>query len=249
MNQFTKTGKKLFNMLSKEEFKRYQKQIMLNDIGINGQIKLKQSKVAVIGAGGLGCPVLQYLTAVGVGTIGVIDFDTVEESNLHRQVLYTGNDIGQPKVEVAIQKLSKQNPFVKHISHKILLNEENAESILSQYDIVVDGCDNFATRYVVNDVCVKLNKPLVYGSILGYEGQLAVFNYKGSKNLRDIFPEEPNAEDVPNCSENGVLGTVPGIIGSMMAQEMINVILEKPSLINTLFVYNTDSNKQKRISF
>jgi adenylyltransferase/sulfurtransferase len=236
-------------MLSKEEFKRYQKQIMLDDFGINGQIKLKQSKVAVIGAGGLGCPVLQYLTAAGVGTIGIIDFDTVEESNLHRQVLYSGQDIGQSKVEVAIQKLSQQNPFVKHIPHNILLTAANAESILSLYDIIVDGCDNFATRYIVNDVCVKLNKPLVYGSILGYEGQLAVFNYKGSKNLREIFPEEPNAEDVPNCSENGVLGTVPGIIGSMMAQETIQVILEKPSLINTLFIYSTDSNKQRRISF
>lgn len=236
-------------MLSKEEFKRYQKQIMLDDLGINGQIKLKQSKVAVIGAGGLGCPVLQYLTAVGVGTIGVIDFDTVEESNLHRQTLYSHNDVGQPKVDIVIQKLSQQNTFIQHIPHKVLLNEENAATILSDYDIVVDGCDNFATRYIVNDCCKKLNKPLVYGSILGYEGQLAVFNYKGSKNLCDIFPEEPNPEDVPNCSENGVLGTVPGIIGSMMAQETINVILEKPSLVNTLFIYNTDSNKLKRISY
>ncbi|MBC7695730.1 MAG: HesA/MoeB/ThiF family protein [Burkholderiales bacterium] len=236
-------------MLSKEEFKRYQKQIMLDDIGINGQIKLKQSKVAVIGAGGLGCPVLQYLTAVGIGTIGVIDFDTVEESNLHRQVLYSTTVIGQLKVEVAIQKLSQQNPFIKLISHPVLLNEKNAESILSQYDIVVDGCDNFATRYIVNDVCVKLNKPLVYGSILGYEGQLTVFNYKNSKHLRDLFSEPPNAEDVPNCSENGVLGTVPAIIGSMMAQETIQVILERPSLVNTLFIYSTNTNKQKRISF
>ncbi len=222
---------------------------MLDDIGINGQIKLKQSKVAVIGAGGLGCPVLQYLTAVGIGTIGVIDFDTVEESNLHRQVLYTTTDVGYLKVDIAVQKLSAQNPFIQLISHPVLLNEENAESILSQYDIVVDGCDNFTTRYIVNDVCVKLNKPLVYGSILGYEGQLAVFNYKGSKNLRDIFPDEPNPEDVPNCSENGVLGTVPGIIGSMMAQETIHVIIEKPSLVNTLFIYSTDTNKQKRIAY
>jgi adenylyltransferase/sulfurtransferase len=236
-------------MLSKEEFKRYQKQIMVDDIGINGQIKLKQSKVAVIGAGGLGCPVLQYLTSVGVGTIGIIDFDTVEVSNLHRQVLYTSEDIGKLKVEIASKKLSLQNPFIKLIPHAVLLNEENAESILSQYDIVVDGCDNFATRYIVNDVCVKLNKPLVYGSILGYEGQLAVFNYKNSKNLRDLFPEPPNAEDVPNCSENGVLGTVPAIIGSMLAQETIHVILERPSLINTLFIYSTDTNKQKRISY
>lgn len=236
-------------MLSKEEFKRYQKQIMLDDIGINGQIKIKQSKVAVVGAGGLGCPVLQYLTSIGVGTIGIIDFDTIEVSNLHRQVLYSQNDIGKPKVEVAIEKLSEQNPFIKLIPHQALLNEENAESILSNYDIIVDGCDNFLTRYIVNDTCLKLNKPLVYGSILGYEGQLAVFNYKGSKNLRDIFPEPPGIEDVPNCSENGVLGTVPAIIGSMMAQETINVILEKPSLINSLLIYSTDTFKINKISF
>lgn len=236
-------------MLSKEEFKRYQKQVMVDDIGINGQIKIKQSKVAVIGAGGLGCPILQYLTSVGVGTIGVIDFDTVEVSNLHRQTIYSTEDIGKPKVEIAIQKLSTQNTFINLISHKVLLNEQNAETILSQYDIVVDGCDNFLTRYVINDICVKINKPLVYGSILNYEGQLAVFNYKGSKNLRDLFPEPPNNEDVPSCSENGVLGTVPGIIGAMMAQETINVIMEKPSLVNTLGIYSTDTFKLKRLSY
>ena len=236
-------------MLSKEEFKRYQKQVMVDDIGINGQIKIKQSKVAVIGAGGLGCPVLQYLTSVGVGTIAVVDFDTVEVSNLHRQTLYTTEDVGKQKVDVAIQKLSAQNPFINLISHPVILNEENAESILSQYDIIVDGCDNFLTRYVVNDVCVKLNKPLVYGSILNYEGQLAVFNYNSSKNLRHLFPEPPNSEDIPSCSENGVLGTVPGIIGAMMAQETINVIMEKPSLINTLGIYSTDTFKLKRLSY
>jgi len=236
-------------MLSKEEFKRYQKQVMVDDIGINGQIKIKQSKVAVIGAGGLGCPILYYLTSVGVGTIGIIDFDTVEESNLHRQTLYTPNDIGQLKAEIAVQKLSAQNPYVKLISHNNLLNEENAETILSQYDIVVDGCDNFLTRYIVNDVCVKLNKPLVYGSILGYDGQLATFNYKGSKNLRDIFPEAPNAEDVPNCSENGVLGTVPGIIGCMMAQETLNVILGSEQLVNTLLLYNTKLMTSKKLNY
>ena len=236
-------------MLSKEEFKRYQKQVMVDDIGINGQIKIKQSKVAVIGAGGLGCPILCYFTSVGVGTIGVIDFDTVEESNLHRQTLYTPNDIGQLKAEIGVQKLSAQNPYVKLISHNNLLNEENAETILSQYDIVVDGCDNFLTRYIVNDVCVKLNKPLVYGSILGYDGQLATFNYKGSKNLRDLFPEAPNAEDVPNCSENGVLGTVPGIIGCMMAQETLNIILATAQLVNTLLLYNTKLMTSKKLNY
>lgn len=236
-------------MLSKEEFKRYQKQVMVDDIGINGQIKIKQSKVAVIGAGGLGCPVLQYLTSVGIGTIGVIDFDTIEVSNLHRQTLYTNEEVGKQKVEIAIQKLTAQNPFIKLISHPILLNEDNVESILSQYDIIVDGCDNFLTRYVVNDTCVKLNKPLVYGSILNYEGQLAVFNYKGSKNLRDIFPEPPNSEDVPSCSGNGVLGTVPGIIGIMMAQETINIIMDKPSLLNTIGIFSVDSFKFKKLSY
>lgn len=236
-------------MLSKEEFKRYQKQIMLDDIGINGQIKLKQSKVAVIGAGGLGCPVLQYLTAVGVGTIGVIDFDTVEVSNLHRQVLYSAADVGKPKAEIAIQKLSQQNPFIQHVSHQTLLNEENAETILSNYDLIIDGCDNFATRYIVNDACVTLNKPLVYGSILDYDGQMAVFNYKGSKNLRHIFPDQPNPEDVPSCSENGVLGTVTGIVGSMLAQEAINTILDRPSLLNTLLIFNCKSFRQRKLSY
>ena len=236
-------------MLSKEEFKRYQKQIMLDDIGINGQIKIKQSKVAIVGAGGLGCPVLQYLTSVGVGTIGIIDFDTVEVSNLHRQVLYSESDFGKSKVEIAIKKLSAQNPFIKLIPHQTLLNEENAESIFSQYDIVIDGSDNILTRYVVNDTCVKLHKPLVYGSILGYEGQLAVFNFKGSKNLRNLFPEPPNSEDVPSCSENGVLGVVPSIIGSMMAQETVNLILERPSLINSILIFDCVNFTSRKLTY
>lgn len=225
------------------------KQVMLDDIGIIGQIKLKQAKVAVIGVGGLGCPTLQYLTAMGVGTIGLIDFDTVDESNLHRQVLYTSENVGQKKVEVAFQKLAQQNPFINLIKHDVLLDESNATELLKNYDIVVDGCDNFATRYVVNDVCVKLNKPLIYGSILAYQGQLAVFNYQGSKNLRDIFPEAPNAEDVPSCSENGVLGIVPGIVGSMMAQETVSVILERPSLVNTLAVIDTLSYSVTKLAY
>jgi len=236
-------------MLTKEEMKRYMKQVMLDDIGINGQIKLKQAKVAVIGAGGLGCPILQYLTAMGIGTIGLIDFDTVDESNLHRQVLYTSENVGQKKVEVAFQKLSQQNPFISLIKHNVLLDESNATELLKNYDIVVDGCDNFATRYVVNDACVTLNKPLIYGSILAYQGQLAVFNYIGSKNLRDIFPEAPNAEDVPSCSENGVLGIVPGIVGSMMAQETVSVILERPGLVNTLAIIDTLSYSVTKLAY
>jgi molybdopterin/thiamine biosynthesis adenylyltransferase len=226
-------------MLSKDEFKRYHKQIMLDDIGINGQLKIKRSKVAVVGAGGLGCPILQYLTSAGVGTIGIIDFDTVDVSNLHRQTLYSPAETGKLKAEVALQKLSAQNPYVNLIAHCELLNEDNAESLLADYDIIVDGCDNFATRYTVNDRCVKLGKPLVYGSILGYEGQLAVFNMNGSGNLRHLFPEPPLSEDVPNCSENGVLGTLPAIIGSMMAHETLQLILERSVLANTFLIYNS----------
>jgi molybdopterin/thiamine biosynthesis adenylyltransferase len=236
-------------MLSKEESKRYQKQIMLDNVGINGQIKIKQAKVAVVGAGGLGCPVLQYLTSVGVGTIGIIDFDTVEASNLHRQVLYSENDIGSFKVEVAMKKLSVQNPFIKIIAHQTLLNEENAESVLSDYDIVVDGSDNFLTRYIVNDICLKLNKPLVYGSILGYEGQLAIFNYKGSKNLRDIFPEPPLAEDVPSCSENGVMGYVPGIVGMLMCNLTIQILLDEVISLNQFYIMDINTLNIKTLKF
>lgn len=236
-------------MLSKEEFKRYNKQIMLEDVGITGQLKLKRSKVAVVGAGGLGCPVLQYLCGVGIGTIGIIDFDKVEESNLHRQILYTFEDLGKHKAEVAQFKLSRQNPHIQLTTHNVMLTEENASEIFNNYDIIVDGCDNFMTRYIVNDTAVAIGKPLIYGSILGYEGQLSTFNYKGSKNLRDIFPIPPDPEDVPSCSENGVFGTVPGIIGTLMAQEVLNLIFEKPALINTLMIYNCARFQGTKLNF
>lgn len=230
-------------MIGKEEFGRFEKQMVLKEIGILGQTKLKEAKVAVVGAGGLGCPVLQYLNSMGVGTLGLIDFDTVMESNLHRQILYTSEDIGKSKIECAAKRLKAQNPYTTIIEHNVVLLEENAEEIFSQYDIVIDGCDNFLTRYVVNDACVKLDKPLVYGSILGFEGQMATFNYKGSKNLRDIFPEPPNAEDVPNCSENGVLGSFPGIIGTMMAQEAVKLVLDMDVLANKLLLFETSTWK------
>ena len=236
-------------MLGKEEFGRFEKQMILEEIGIMGQVKLKEAKVAVVGAGGLGCPVLQYLNSMGIGTLGLIDFDTVMESNLHRQILYTSDDIGKLKVECASKRLKAQNPNTTIIKHNVVLNEENAEEILSQYDYVVDGCDNFLTRYIVNDTCVKIGIPLVYGSILGFEGQMATFNYQGSKNLRDIFPEPPNPADVPNCSENGVLGSFPGIIGTMMAQEMVKVILDINPLINKLILVDTKSWGITKISY
>lgn len=218
---------------------RYAKQIIVEDFGLIGQHKLATAKVLVVGAGGLGCPILQYLTAMGVGTIGLLDFDIVDETNLHRQILYTLQDIGRKKIDVAFEKLSSQNPETILVKHDTMLTDTNAQELISQYDVIVDGCDNFLTRYIVNDTCIELGKPLVYGSILGDQGQITTFNFKESKNLRHIFPEPPNAEDVPNCSDNGVLGVVPGIIGTMMAREAINVILGKPSLVNQFCLFNT----------
>lgn len=236
-------------MLTKEEGKRYFKQILLEEFGLNGQIALKKSKVAVVGAGGLGCPVLQYLASSGIGTIGIIDFDTVDVTNLHRQILYTADDVGKKKAALAAQKIKEQNPFIETIVHDVLLDESNIESIIKDYDLVIDGCDNFITRYTVNDACVKLNKPLVYGSILGFEGQISVFNFKGSKNLRDIFPEPPNSEDVPSCSENGVLGTLPGVIGTMMAQEAVKLISEFPVSTNQLMIVNTLNWQVQKLNY
>jgi adenylyltransferase/sulfurtransferase len=226
-------------MLSKEEKHTYIRQIMLNEIGLEGQLKLKQTKVAVVGAGGLGCPVLMYLASCGIGTIGIIDFDTVDRTNLHRQVLYGSNDVGKKKALAAAERLTSFYPEINFTVHNVMLNESNVQEIFANYDLVVDGCDNFATRYVVNDACVQLNIPLVYGSILGFEGQLAVFNCEGSKNLRDIFPESPNPEDVLDCSENGVLGIVPGLLGTMMANEVLKAVLGLPVLQNKLLLYNS----------
>ncbi len=222
-----------------EEINRYSRQFMLDEIGIEGQIKIKQAKVLVVGAGGLGCPALQYLSAAGVGTLGIIDFDKVEIHNLHRQILFTVEDIGRAKAPAAAQKLWLSNPHVQCMVFEELLQESNAENIISRFDIVVDGSDNFLTRYLVNDVCVRLKKPLVYGSILKFEGQLAVFNYKGGKNLRDIYPEPPDPRDVPGCSENGVLGLIPGIIGLFMANATIRVILDNYEN-NALFLFNLE---------
>ena len=222
-----------------QEFLRYNRQMMLPEIGDAGQEKLKKAKVLVIGAGGLGCPVLQYIATAGVGTIGIVDFDKVEIHNLHRQILYTENQVGQAKSTTAKSVLENLNPLIDIIAFEEKLTAENAVRIIQNFDVVVDGCDNFATRYLVNDTCVTLGKTLVYGSILKYEGQLAVFNYKGSKNLRDLFPEPPNPEDVPNCNLNGVMGTLPGIIGTMMAHETLKLIMNLPILKNELVLFNT----------
>lgn len=222
-----------------QEFLRYNRQTILPEIGDEGQEKIKNAKVLVIGAGGLGCPVLQYLSTAGVGTIGIVDFDTIEVHNLHRQILYTEYQVGLPKAPTAKKVLEKLNPLVKITVFEEKLTAENAYRIIQDFDIIVDGSDNFQTRYLVNDTCVGLNKTLVYGSILKFEGQIAVFNNNNSKNLRDLFPEMPDPKDVPNCNLNGVLGTLPGIIGNMMAHETLKLILELPTLKNELILFNT----------
>ena len=222
-----------------KEFLRYSRQTILPEIGDEGQEKLKKAKVLVIGAGGLGCPILQYIASAGVGFIGIMDFDTIEIHNLHRQILYTESEIGQHKAIVAQNIVSKLNPLIQAEAIAEKLTIENAARIIQQYDVIVDGSDNFATRYLVNDTCVDLNKPLVYGSILKFEGQVAVFNHNGSKNLRDLFPEMPDPKYVPNCNINGVLGSLPGIIGTIMAHETLKLILELHFLKNELVLFNT----------
>jgi molybdopterin/thiamine biosynthesis adenylyltransferase len=226
-------------MIEIQDFLRYSRQMQVPEIGEIGQSKLKKARVLVIGAGGLGCPVLQYLAAVGVGNIGIVDFDKVELHNLHRQILYSENHVGQFKSITTKTILENLNPHIIIQVFEEKLTLENATEIITNFDIIVDGTDNFTTRYIINDSCVALNKPLIYGSIFRFEGQVAVFNHKKSKNLRDVFPEPPNPEDVPNCSVNGVLGTLPGIIGTLMAQEALKLILELPTLENELILFDT----------
>ncbi|MDP1744961.1 MAG: HesA/MoeB/ThiF family protein, partial [Bacteroidota bacterium] len=216
-------------MLNKEEIARYSRHLLLPEIGMAGQEKIKSAKILVIGAGGLGCPALQYLTAMGIGEIGIVDFDKVEESNLQRQILYSIEDIGKLKTEAAVSKLSKQNPFVKFNSYSVRLENKNAIELFSKYDLIIDGTDNFATRYLVNDACIILNKPLIYGSIYKFEGQVSVLNYTDSSGqsgptYRCLFPTPPLSGSIPNCSEIGVLGVLPGIIGTLQATEAIKII-------------------------
>jgi adenylyltransferase/sulfurtransferase len=222
-----------------QDFLRYNRQMMLPEIGDSGQEKLKKSKVLVIGAGGLGCPILQYIATAGVGTIGIVDFDTIELHNLHRQILYTEEQVGKSKAITAKSVLETLNPLINFVAFEEKLTTENAAQIIMNFDVIVDGSDNFMTRYLVNDTCVTLGKSLIYGSILKFEGQMAVFNHKGNKNLRDLFPEPPNPRDVPNCNLNGVLGTLPGIIGTMMAHETLKLIMNLPTLENELVLFNS----------
>jgi len=236
--------------LTTEEKRQYNRHLILKEIGAAGQLKLKQSKVLIIGAGGLGAPILQYLTAAGVGTIGIIDHDIIDQSNLQRQVLYAHSDIGQSKVNTAISRLSSLNPFISFNGYNELLTKDNAIKIFQSYDIIVDGSDNFPTRYLVNDAAVLTNKPLVFGSIYKFEGQVTVFNYQNGPTYRCLFPTPPAPGEVPNCSEIGVLGVLPGLIGSLQANETIKIITGIGDVLSgKLLTYNTLSLTQVILTF
>ncbi|MTI22736.1 molybdopterin-synthase adenylyltransferase MoeB [Fulvivirga sp. RKSG066] len=241
-------SKEVETPLNTEELRRYQRHITLPNFGLNGQHKLKKSKVLVIGAGGLGSPILLYLAAAGVGHLGIVDFDEVDESNLQRQVLYTTNDIGENKALKAKEKLKALNPHTNVVEWQIKLDTENALEIIKEYDLVIDGSDNFQTRYLVNDACVICNKPFIYGSIFRYEGQVAVFNYKDGPNYRDLYPEPPAPESVPNCAEGGVIGVLPGIIGSLQANEAIKMLADIGDVLSgKLFIFDLLSMTNRTI--
>ena len=231
-------------------FDRYSRQTQLKEFGLEAQKKLLNAKVLVVGAGGLGIPVLTYLNAMGVGTLGLIDNDVVSESNLHRQVAFEEKDLGHSKINTLVQKLKAQNSNTKLISYQTFLTKENALEIIVGYDVVVDASDNFATRYLVNDACVILSKPFVYGALHSFEGQVSVFNYKNGPTYRCLFPKMPNAMEVPNCDENGVLGVVPGIIGNLQALETVKVITEIGNVLSgKLLLFDGLNQNYQKINF
>ncbi len=213
-------------MLSQPEISRYSRHLLIPEFGIDGQLRLKNSKVLVVGCGGLGSPVLLYLAAAGIGTIGLIDNDLIDDSNLQRQVLFDTASIGKPKVEAATARLHALNPYINLVPHARYLDASNALAIFADYDLIVDGSDNFETRYLVNDACVLLGKPFVYGAIHRFEGQVAIFNYQNGPNYRDLFASPPPPELAPNCAEAGVLGVLPGIIGCLQANEAIKLLAQ-----------------------
>lgn len=229
--------------LNDKDMARYHRQMLLQEVGTEGQGKIKGSKVIVIGAGALGCPVLQYLAAAGVGTIGIVDNDWVDITNLHRQVLYKTKDIEKPKPLAAKEKLNELNPDIRINAHYIRLNKENAINIMQYYDIIVDCTDNFATRYLISDASVILNKPVVYGAIHRFSGQLTVLNHRKGPTLRCIYPEEPHPLETPSCDEIGVMGSVAGMIGSMQATEVLKIILGLDGILSgKMFLFDSSVN-------
>ncbi|MFN7853409.1 MAG: molybdopterin-synthase adenylyltransferase MoeB, partial [Dolichospermum sp.] len=225
--------------LTKDDYERYSRHLILPEVGMEGQKRLKAASVLCIGTGGLGSPLLLYLAAAGIGRIGIVDFDVVDTSNLQRQVIHGTSWVGKPKIESAKNRIHEINPHCQVDLYETRLSSENALDIIRPYDIVVDGTDNFPTRYLVNDACVLLDKPNVYGSIFRFEGQATVFNYEGGPNYRDLYPEPPPPGMVPSCAEGGVLGILPGMIGIIQATETVKIILGNgTTLSGRLVLYN-----------
>src|SRR5881227_595878 len=234
--------------LSKDEILRYSRHLIIPEVGMEGQQKLKAAKVLLIGAGGLGAPLGLYLTAAGIGRIGLVDFDVVDFTNLQRQVIHGTSDVGRKKLDSAADRMHEINPFVQIDKHEVALSSENALDILKDYDIVADGTDNFPTRYLVNDACVLLGKPNVYGSIFRFEGQVTVFAYEGGPCYRCLYPEPPPPGLVPSCAEGGVLGILPGTIGLMQATEAVKLILGiGEPLVGRLILYDALAMKFREL--
>ena len=232
-------GQAAATSLTNEEILRYSRHLIMPEVGMDGQLKLKNAKVLLIGTGGLGAPLGLYLTAAGVGKIGLVDFDVVDFTNLQRQVTFGSSDVGKPKTEAARARLSNLNPDVEIATYETKLTSENALELFKDYDIIVDGTDNFPTRYLVNDACLLLGKPNVYGSIFRFEGQVTVFGMPDGPCYRCLYPEPPPPGLVPSCAEGGVLGVLPGIIGSLQAMETIKLILGRgDSLVGRLLLFD-----------
>jgi len=226
-------------MLTQEEVSRYSRHLIMPEVGVEGQEKLKAAKVLLIGTGGLGAPVAMYLAAAGVGTIGLVDFDVVDVSNLQRQVIHGTKDIGKKKIDSAEETMRDINPLVKIVKHDVALTSENALAIMGDYDIIADGTDNFPTRFLINDACVILNKPNVYASIFRFEGQATIFAAEGGPCYRCLYPEPPPPGLVPSCAEGGVLGILPGVVGLIQATEVVKLILGAGEpLIGRLMLYD-----------
>jgi len=225
--------------LTKDEITRYSRHLILPEVGMSGQLKLKSARVLLVGAGGLGAPVAMYLTAAGVGNLGIVDDDVVDETNLQRQIIHSTTSVGSAKVQSAQMRLAEINPHVRVTTYETHLTSENIREIISDYDVVIDGTDNFPTRYLINDACVFAGKPMVYGSIYRFEGQVSVFDARRGPCYRCLYPEPPPPEMVPGCAEGGVLGVLPGIIGTIQATEAIKLVLEEGDpLVGRLLLLN-----------
>ncbi|HWF08238.1 MAG TPA: molybdopterin-synthase adenylyltransferase MoeB [Bryobacteraceae bacterium] len=234
--------------LSKDEILRYSRHLIMPEVGMEGQLKLKKASVLLVGAGGLGAPLGMYLAAAGIGKIGLVDFDVVDFTNLQRQIIHGTSDVGKRKIESAFETMADINPYVELVGHETALSSDNAMEIFKDYDIIVDGTDNFPTRYLVNDACVLLKKPNVYGSIFRFEGQATVFAYEGGPCYRCLYPEPPPPGLVPSCAEGGVLGILPGVIGLIQATETVKLILGiGQPLVGRLMLYDALNMKFREL--